>query len=297
MKISIYDVDHGFSALVTTWDGVNFLIDCGKSRSGDWSPSSEFAGSTIDTLVIQNLDEDHVQDLPNLLARAKVKSIFSNPSVDANALEELKTQGMRSGVATAWQLLKNHGAGLIGTSTRSVFVEAKAFWNLYPNHFEDTNNLSVATIFRYGDFSILFGGDLEGDGWRQLLQIPLFRSYLPEIRVFVASHHGRQNGISEELFAHMAPEITVVSDGAIEHRTQGHLAWYRDRTKGIPVMGKVDGFGRQLHRWVYTTRKDGQIDISVGPGGRYLVEPRGRQKTNRLLAGRELNRLSEMFLS
>jgi beta-lactamase superfamily II metal-dependent hydrolase len=63
-----------------------------------------------------------------------------------------------------------------------------------PGGVNKANDLSLAVVVQFGDFKILFAGDLEVTGWRRLLALPSFRHDLIGITIFVASHHGRENG-------------------------------------------------------------------------------------------------------
>ncbi len=90
-----------------------------------------------------------------------------------------------------------------------------------------------------GEFTILFGGDLECAGWRSLFAVPGFREALAATKVYVASHHGRENGCCDELFDYMAPELIIFSDCAKKHGTQETLDWYRNRAGGIPDLTRA----------------------------------------------------------
>lgn len=50
----------------------------------------------------------------------------------------------------------------------------------------------------------------------------LFASRLASVDIFIASHHGRENGYCEELFAQYdgRPDVFVFSDSPIQHATQ-----------------------------------------------------------------------------
>lgn len=270
MEITIHDVGHGACSVVTCPNGARYMIDCGRKADRSWTPSYAYAGQSIDRLIIQNLDEDHVEDLPEVLKKVRIQSIYSNPNVDAFALLAMKPDGMRAGVQAAWHHLHNHGPGHAGPIPNAGHVFAESHFCSYPVPFKDTNNLSVVTFFGWRNFFILFGGDLEEAGWKELLARSSFRQLLPYVRVFVASHHGRLNGTHDGLFDAMHPDIAVISDDRIQYSTQNTTAWYQRRMKGIPVEGSFGllGPGR---RWVYTTRNDGTLRITVGPSGFYTV--------------------------
>ncbi|ABE36575.1 hypothetical protein Bxe_C0677 [Paraburkholderia xenovorans LB400] len=141
-------------------------------------------------------------------------------------------------------------------------ITMSAFWNTYPQ-FIDTNNLSLAVFIKYRWFKILFAGDLEKAGWRALLQQASFRAELAGTEVLVASHHGRENGFCEDIFAYFTPSCVVISDKAIVHATQETVPDYRAvvRKQGA----YVNTTGKRRH--VLTTRRDGWIQFTVLDNG------------------------------
>lgn len=289
MRIEIQDVDHGGCAVVTGPAGHRLMLDCGLNLERPWFPSSAYLGQRIDTLMLMNLDEDHCEDLSYVWDNCPLGAIISNPTVDARALRALKAEcGMRRGVAKAVEIFENLGVGFLGDWSNDLGgVQWHAFWNRYGTHFTDTNNLSLAVFVRFGAFTILFGGDMERAGWRQLLTIPGFRTKLATTTVYVASHHGRENGCCEELFALFRPELVVFSDGAKQYGTQETRDWYASRTIGIPDNSKPAGLLGPPRRKVMTTRGDGTITIEVDGNGRYLVTPARR--------GNEFGALRRLF--
>jgi len=272
MLIEIHDVDHGACIVITGPTGRRLMLDCGLNRTRGWSPSAAYQDQRIDTLMLTNLDEDHVEDLERLWRDAPIGALVSNPTVTGDVLRALKLEGgMDRGVQTATALLDHFGSGLVGDWSSDLGgVAWHAFWNRYGWDFTDTNNLSLAVFVSFEGVTALFGGDLECAGWRRLLEIPAFRARLPEVQIFVASHHGRESGQCPELFDHMRPEIVIVSDGPKQYQSQETRCWYAQRTIGIPDYERPAGLQGQPRRHVLTTRRDGALRIEVSQG-RYLV--------------------------
>ena len=102
---------------------------------------------------------------------------------------------------------------------------------------------------------------MEVAGWRSLIENTEMLSAMLDVNVFVASHHGRENGCCEELYniTNWRPEVTIISDSGVEYATQDTIAWYRARTKGIMLNG--------AERRVLTTRRDGRILLEASPMG------------------------------
>jgi beta-lactamase superfamily II metal-dependent hydrolase len=284
MQIEIHDVDHGACVVVTGPRGHRLMLDCGQSLSRPWFPSVTFGAQVINTLLLLNLDEDHVEDLEDLWKSTKIMALGSNPTVSASALKLMKTSGMRRGVNAAHNILSAFGPGFHGQWLDDLGgVHWHAFWNRYGSDFTDTNNLSLAVFVKYGPFTALFGGDLETAGWKKLLLIPGFRARVLEVNLFVASHHGRESGKCEELFQWCAPDLIVFSDGPKEYETQETAGWYYRRAKGIPDWSQPVSLLGQPRRHVMTTRSDGTIRIDVTENGRWNVTRNPRP--NPLLEG------------
>ena len=77
-----------------------------------------------------------------------------------------------------------------------------------------------------------------------------------KVNIFIASHHGRENGYCKEVFNHCNPEMVIISDQEREFSTQNHDL-YSQHARGI-------NFGTIFapkHRKVLTTRSDGNIKI------------------------------------
>lgn len=275
MLIEIHNVDHGGCAVITGPDGHRLMLDCGLSADRSWFPSIAYYGNRIDTLMLMNLDEDHCEDLSFMWDNCPLGAIVSNPTVSASALKAMKAEcGMRGGVTKAAEILEAHGQGFIGNWSHDLGgIQWYAFWNRYGLDFTDTNNLSLAVFARFSTFTILFGGDMERAGWRKLLALPEFRELLSHTHVYVASHHGRDNGCCDEMFTLLKPELVVFSDGPKQYETQETHKWYSSRTRGIPDYSRPAGLLDQPVRRVMTTRKDGTIMIDVGNDGQYLVTP------------------------
>lgn len=263
MKIQIFDVEHGGCALVTADTGARILIDAGHNGSTDWRPSTHLYNlgvSHLECLIVTNYDEDHASDLSNVLTTVSVGVLSSNPSVSGGDLRKLKHNGgLGLGIAALADLKSRYTASVNGSGPDFGDLSIKYFWNKYPTDFDDENNLSLIVILKAHGLTICFPGDMEVAGWKNLLKDPAFIQAIGEVNVFVASHHGRENGCCEELFSKtgLKPAIAVISDSGIEHATQETVSWYRNRVTGINLNGE--------RRHVLTTRRDGRILIDATP--------------------------------
>lgn len=267
MKIQIFDVSHGFCAYLIADNGNVMLFDCGYNEQTGFRPSLYLPGSgcsAIENLIITNYDEDHIGDLCNLLNVLKIKVLYCNRTITAEQLKKLK---LENGPLTEnmERLLSTITASSNTDFTPPEFpgVEYLTFNCIYPI-FVDTNNLSLVSFIHYDDLGIVFPGDVEKTGWKELLKLKQFRDNLRRTNIFVASHHGRENGYCEEVFEYCKPEIVIISDKEIVHETQ--KTCYAKHASGVPWNGGPK------RRYVLTTRSDGMITVTKVLGRNFDIQ-------------------------
>ncbi len=268
MRIEIFDVGHGSAALVIA-DNTNLvLLDCGHDDSdGGFRPSVYLPQRwrAVQQLVVSHYDSDHVSDLAALRARMPIERLLSNPTISVDEIRRLKLfEGpLRPGMAALLDMKSAFGPTCNEADLAGITIPF--FYNTYAR-FQDMNNLSLVAFIKYDDFCIVFPGDIERPGWLEMLKLAAFREYLTQVKVFVASHHGRENGYCEEVFQYCHPEIVVISDKSIQHDTQEHC--YDSHATGIDFWRNGNHEGR---RYVLTTRSDGHITVEKTKGNSFTI--------------------------
>jgi hypothetical protein len=101
---------------------------------------------------------------------------------------------------------------------------------------------------------------MEKAGWLQLLRSPAFIQELYDVNLFVASHHGRENGYCEEVL-NLCPQIRaiIISDKKMGYQTQETVDRYRRYANGFL-------YGADTRR-VLTTRRDSSMLFQLPPFG------------------------------
>lgn len=275
MQVFIFDVEHGFCAAVVSPNGKLLLIDCGHNASTGWRPSAWVAslGVPIEELIVTNADEDHVSDLPQLNARCDIKSLLVNPmSADWIRNAKWDTHARWNGIGPGIQALIEmipspgylpHPPIDWGGMTVACFSHPTTL-------FTDTNNLSVVTFVSYAGLRMIFPGDLTKQAWGVFLADRQFVSLLNRCNVFVAAHHGREDGYAPAVFdrglTRYRPELVIVSDKERMYDTQE--VDYSRHAIGISWNG-----GRET-RSTLTTRNDGALTITATAES-YYVEALG----------------------
>jgi beta-lactamase superfamily II metal-dependent hydrolase len=210
-------------------------------------------------LAVTNYDEDHVSGADDLFDNVDVTWISRNNSVTANIIKSLKSaDGMGPGIERLVDEITYTFTG-VGSSPRPVFAgvgERQSFYNSYPA-FDDENNLSMAIFLKCHGVGVMFTGDLEKAGFAALLKNnESFKQALRKTNVYIASHHGRENGCSEELLPYLTNVYyVVISDKGYMLNTQETLPFYHKIAEGGP-------FRNGSTRRVLTTRRDGRIGFT-----------------------------------
>jgi beta-lactamase superfamily II metal-dependent hydrolase len=272
--LQIFNVEHGGCALLTMptpWGGVyRILIDCGHNATTKWYPGEHLRRLGVDRLqllVVTNYDEDHASGLRNLVEQGVyIEQVLRNPAVTPVTIQHLKTKdGMGIGIETLVRLLTIQPSLDVvgGRIPVPAGVNLQWFWNPYP-YFDDENNLSLVLLLEVHGFKFMFSGDMEKAGFKNMLNTnQAFRTAVSQVHVLMAAHHGRQNGICEDMFDTWGcrPALVVISDDYKQYSTQETSVFYGRKASGITGFRNDQG-----PRKVLTTRRDGELWFSFQNG-------------------------------
>jgi beta-lactamase superfamily II metal-dependent hydrolase len=278
MILHIWDVEHGACTMLHHLEnniaGRLAMIDSGSTP--DWRPSTfikhQLNRSVLDYLFITNADQDHLSDLDGLWQEdINVKTLTRNPHPNADDLRKIKEiGGMSKDIERYLQIHESYNNPVSEPFNDFMGgITKKTFHNNFPD-FTDTNNLSCVVFFNFAGFKIIFPGDLEEEGWLSLLENESFRLELADVDVFVASHHGRENGYCKEVFRYCSPKVIVMSDKSIIHSTQEMTQTYRQRVNEVWPDGVLVETTMKRRR-VLTTRRDGWIQFRVNCNGEFTI--------------------------
>ncbi len=263
MEITIFDVEHGACSLVKFPSGETMLIDCGHNADTGWRPSlwlKQEGIYNLTNLTISNMDEDHVSDLPNVYKSCPPVSLTRNWYLNSPWVRAVKAEGgIGNGIQAACTMMDNYTGPSLITNWGETLVERFCH---SPNNFPDENSLSVVTFISYNGIRIVFPGDLTAGAWQAFLKSESFCEKLKQVNIFVASHHGREDGYEPSVFKLCKPDIIIISDKEIMHDTQE--VDYNQHASGI-TWNTTD------KRKVLTTRNDGTIKIQDTVYGGYYI--------------------------
>lgn len=268
--ITIWDVEHGVSILVKTPNQKNVILDCGASPN--FSPAIylyfDLKVRRIDYLVISHPHEDHIHDLDNFLQcyEDKIRVYRRNKSIDRDAMEEdnpdLADQAKNSKLDKYFAMNNKFTASVDWENDPKNPDWGKGCtFCTFGNKEDDlsVNNKSVVTFVRFGNETILYGGDLEEKGWLKLLNNPEFVKLLERTTILIASHHGRDSGYCREIFDHFKPKLVIVSAG--RYSDSDATSKYDYHVEDDFTVTDEDGNTKR--RKLLSTRNDGHIKLQI----------------------------------
>ena len=229
VKIDFLDVGQGSAILILAPGDNQVLIDGGPSdavltKLGQTLPIFD---RKIELLILTHPDSDHLSGLVEVLRRYEVGQILET-GITADSAEYktwndlIKTKNVPVVFAQAGDMIK--------------IADNLAIEILYPlgkingQEFKNTNATSIVGKIIYGQNSILFTGDAEGQTEQPLLMLGA------DLRadILVVGHHGSKNSTSAEFLAAIMPSIAVIQVGA--KNTYGHPTQeVLDRLKNINI--------------------------------------------------------------
>ena len=117
---------------------------------------------------------------------------------------------------------------------------------------ETGNSASLVLALRYGDFDMLFTGDVEGEGEKRLVD-HLQGEYSECVwDVLKTAHHGSGNSTTEEFLKTAVPQYAFISAG--ENNSYGHP--HKETLERLKDAGAI----------IYSTQEEGAVTIVVSEG-------------------------------
>lgn len=267
--ILIFDVGLGQCVFVYPHGHHDYsmLVDGGHQNNFhpiDYLMKRNYIGNEIPNFTLTNFDEDHFSSLPYIKNKVRVRTISFPKNLNTEELRSLKQLPHSPALDAICDIKDKY----IYPSKDYNPPYTKVTFYLEKHHLEryDTNNLSQVVFIEDYDSVICISGDLEDRGWHTMLQLePNLKAWLARTNIFIASHHGRENGYHPEIFEYCKPECIVISDKGIIHDTQREMT----TLYGSHVIGAGVAFNGDFEniRKVLTTRSDGHIFIQLLPKG------------------------------
>lgn len=219
LQVTAIDVGQGDGFYIRTPGGKHFLIDGGstsESKVGQYriEPFLKSQGvGRLDYVFVSHGDGDHINGISELLADQEMgiqigTVVFPAEKVLDDSLIELAELAEMKGTKIA--IMRSGETITDGEMVLKCLFPSESYEG------ETGNPASMVLELDYKEFEMLFTGDLEGEGERQLLDSEV----LQDCDVLKAGHHGSKNSTSEEFLETVFPEITIISAG--KNNRYGH---------------------------------------------------------------------------
>jgi len=251
------------------------MVDCGNTlkfepidKLLEWSLLPERTNDNppkciLKNLTITNYDQDHFSGLQYLRSKVKIETTRLPKNISSEEIKEIKDE-ITKPIEEIIKLKDEYIFPIMLNPPYKIdtfYLEQSDF----PDEEIDTNKLSQIVFVTYNSTCICIPGDLTSPAWEKHLTNKIVQDRLKETQIFVASHHGREDGFNENIFKYCRPEVIILSDEDISYKTQeGQTQTY---------MGEVEGNGIVFNgnainlRKALTTRSDGHLWIRIEENG------------------------------
>lgn len=220
LKVTFLDVGQGDSALVELpYRKAVYLIDSGgllrfdteafKEKKRPYEIGRQVVApylkgngiSSIDTFIISHPDADHAEGAEEIFRLFPVNELHLTPGSASNAL----MVQLAPDTAEAEVVFPGAGSNWTVGETQFTYLSPK-------DAAYEGNNDSLVLLMKTGDYRVLFTGDLETGGEKDLLAS--YGSELAGLTILKVGHHGSKTSSSEEFLAALKPALSIFSTGA-----------------------------------------------------------------------------------
>lgn len=256
LRVTMLDVGQGDSLYVRTPSGLHCLVDGGStdvSKVGTYrmEPFLKSQGvGRLDYVFISHGDADHINGIQELL-----ENQWMGISIDMLVLpaETVWDDALRELARTALRFRTRAAVIQEGQQVKDGELSLTCLAPVQDYSGEIGNASSMVLSLEYGEFDMLFTGDVEGGGEEALAKSGL----LKDCDVLKAAHHGSKNSSIPQLLEIVQPEISLISAG-------------RDNRYGHPHAETIERL-KTLGSQIYSTQTCGAVTLRTD-GKRIWIE-------------------------
>ena len=216
-QITVLDVGQG-DGIHIRHDSLNCLIDGGSSdvsSVGTYRLEPYFLSRGVDALdyvFVTHGDDDHISGVREMLENqtfgVKIRNLVMPPlEYQDEKLIELAQTAVKNG--TRVTVMDPGDKITTGAAEEEKGMILTCIGPESGLEVEPGNETSLVLDLSFGEFDMLFTGDVEGSGEESLISSGLLRDY----DILKAAHHGSKNSGTEEFLQITAPEYAVISAG------------------------------------------------------------------------------------
>ncbi len=257
-EINMIDVGQG-DGIVISCGGKNVLIDGGSSSKKNVGryqivPFLKYKGiAALDAVVLTHEDEDHLSGIRDIFDEMEKGGI----TVEKLMLPQVDDSSRGENYHELEARAKELKVPILYINTGESFKLGKAeFTCINPDlnmRVEGANEYSTVLFMKYGKFTALFTGDVEGEGLEDITKVIAANSELfKNLTILKVAHHGSRYTTDEEFLKLLNPKVALVSCG--RNNSYGHP--HRELLQRLEDVGAT----------VYRTDESGEITVLVENG-------------------------------
>jgi competence protein ComEC len=260
LQIFFIDVGQGDCTLITTPNHKNILIDGGGSAIQDTYDVGKKVLypylinhniKKLDMIIISHFDADHCNGLVYLLENIEVKKIVIGKQV-----EECTEYTNIINIASK----KNINVYTVKKTEKIAIEDNLYFTVLYPAdklEQKGLNNNSLVLKLNYGEFSMLFTGDIEKET-EDILVNEYKNTDMLDATILKVAHHGSKSSSTEEFLKLVKPQIALIGVG-------------EDNSYGHPNTNVLERL-QSIHCKIYRTDENGEVRLWVSNNGKVKIK-------------------------
>lgn len=210
-QYTFFAVGKGNMTLVQFSNGINMLIDCRLALH--WPSPVEYLKRKIrslDFVVITHPHQDHLTGLKDVCETFKPRYLWHNGRYfrpDPIYEDWSYYEQLRNGKLSYCAPVQVRGGNTAKIGDSRIYLLGPTTPYLEGTT-EDENNNGIILSVVTGNAKVILTGDTEQDQWSAIDLRPLAKA-----SVFLASHHGREDGFSANTMAVIRPQRIIISDG------------------------------------------------------------------------------------
>lgn len=260
--IAMIDVGQGDSTLIQTKRGITVLIDGGGAEEeSDFKVGERITVpyllhqgiQTIDYMMVSHFDSDHCGGLFAVLENIRVKCIimgkqdaeYKNCTRFLKLAKEKKVKVLCVQAGDSIHLDQDTCFQILWPDSKQMVLD------------NGINNNSIVAKLIYGDFSMLFTGDIEEKAEKEILK-KYKSSNILNCTILKVAHHGSKTSSIQAFLDEVKPRIVLIGVG--KNNRFGH--------PNEQTLVKL----RDMHCKIYRTDLNGEIRIMVKHKGKIKVQ-------------------------
>lgn len=245
LTITMLDIKHG-DAILLQDSKQTILIDTGHNANRDLVLKKLAAQNIkrINTIFVTHHHADHMGNIFQIAGKYGVSRIYDNGLINKNSTNSVKLGDVLG--------KGNYKNKRLSAGDKISFGDGFYFDVLAPGDFmtrslrNDLNNNSIVMKMHYGNFTMMFTGDIENP--TEALIAEKYGSQLKS-DVLKVAHHGSRTSSNYQFVSKVKPQYALVSCGDFEE--------YHHPNKD--VVGRLEHLGAK----VYNTNKNGDMVITT----------------------------------